>query len=172
MGKNLRITFIIGHDRMKEGATNCNGETEYAYWSRILSPFRKMDNIFVITRNNGGKTGAYNFAEEINSDFTLEMHFNAFDKKTSGCECLYNLNSNFELATVINQVAVDTLGSKDRGIVKVQNGDRGFHNLKGRERAIICEPFFGDNASDMPDDKDVKFYILEIISVLNRRFRR
>jgi len=164
-----RITFIIGHDKYNQGATSKYGDTEYAYWSEVLAPFRRRKNIYVLTRNNGGKIGAHEKAAEILSDIVLEMHFNAFDKKVCGSQVLYGLNNNFELATIVNQVAVDVFMNKDRGIKKVVNGDRGFINLKGRKNTVLCEPFFGDS-SDCANKVKATYYIEELIEVITERF--
>jgi hypothetical protein len=168
--KYPRIALIIGHDQSEKGAVCITGESEYDYWSKVLIPLRQMTNIFVLSRNHGGVKGAYEKAREILADYILEFHFNAFDSKVYGCEVLYNINTNLELATIVNQEIVDTLNCNNRGTKKVNNGDRGFQNLKSVPNACLVEMFFGDNPNDYINHERARYVVTNVITAVQDRF--
>ncbi|MEA3404946.1 MAG: N-acetylmuramoyl-L-alanine amidase [Pseudomonadota bacterium] len=89
---------------------------------------------------------------ELDPDFIISLHCNAFNKKASGTEVLFYHRSKKgkKLAKTLNKSLVGALGLKDRGIKAKSVEDRGGYLLKATHApCLIAEPFFIDNDKDL-----------------------
>ena len=89
---------------------------------------------------------------ELNPDFIISLHCNAFNGSASGTEVLYYHRSvnGKKIAAILNEQLVNALGLKNRGIKPKTAEDRGGNLLKNTVGiCVIAEPFFIDNDEDL-----------------------
>lgn len=147
--------FINPHTSVSGGAvTHDKTMNEYKYGLHMLHNL----NFPFETRDEGGVAGACKRLKKAGVTATIETHFNGFNGKASGAECLV-LKGDSEsehYARLFMNMFSDVYPRRklrhDRGIKLVKSGDRGYTNLKVARRymkvAILSELFFGDNPSD------------------------
>jgi len=158
----VRIALVVGHKSRSTGARNTThdiSEWEYNYrvaidvWRRLIDAGYGVD---VVLRRTWGKLpGDINSLEP---DLVIALHCNSFpeppnsDWEASGTETLYYHRSEDSkaIAAVVQNEFVKSLKLPDRGIKPITQEDRGGSLLaKTHAPAVICEPLFIDNDSDL-----------------------
>lgn len=89
---------------------------------------------------------------ELNPSITISLHAGAYNQKTSGSRTSYYAGSKEgeRLAKILQKGIVETLGLLDRGIRPKTSEDAGGYLLSRVDSpAVITEPFFIDNNSDL-----------------------
>jgi len=168
--EKVKVALIVGHSKTAQGAVNYLGETEFSLNSRIAAMVEKMfseiDSIVdlkVFFRPGGAYGPAVSkvgkAVGEWGAKASLELHFNSFEKKASGCEALVLMPDQGIAAQsdILEQEFCDGFLKsfsdqfliKNRGVKLLKKGDSGFSNLKackdnGVEMAFLFEPCFGN----------------------------
>jgi len=110
---------------------------------------------------------------ELDPDFIISLHCNAFDESATGTEVLYYHRSTKGklMAEILNDHLVNALGLRDRGTKPKTSEDRGGHLLKNTlAPCVIAEPFFIDNDGDLQVATDnrrklIKAYAAGIMAI-------
>lgn len=158
-----RLAIIVGHDNKSKGA-KLNGYDlyEYDYWSEVAEICTKIAaekglEIMVFKRDSIGIEGAYKLANKyINGEgLIIELHFNAYNEKISGCEVLYNDEfddrgfNEKEIADIFlrSLCHATNVTYPSRGLKYRSRNERGWYSLSRTTTcpSILIEPFFGDN---------------------------
>ena len=152
----MRIALVVGHKSSSTGAHNAThniSEWEYNYrvaidvWRLLTDSSYDVD--VVLRRTWAELPSDINVLEP---DLVIAMHCNAFNTKASGTETLYYHRSETSkaVATVVQNEFAKSLKLPDRGIKPITQEDRGGSLLaKTHAPAVLCEPFFIDNDSDL-----------------------
>ncbi len=146
--------LVIGHKRSSPGAVNrSSGTSEFAF-NESLS--KKIENAVtgvivqrIFRRTYQTLPGDIN---DLNPDFIISLHCNAFNESVSGTEVLYYHRSTVgeQIAGVLQKKLLQALKLKDRGIKPKTTEDRGGFLLRyTKAPCILAEHFFIDNDSDL-----------------------
>ena len=145
--------IVIGHKKTSPGAVNeTSATTEFAFNDRLAIEIEEKVNDVIVQRVYR-RTYATLPADinELDPDFIVSLHCNAFNKLTSGTEVLYYHKSSNgkKMAEILQSRLVDALGLNDRGTKARTAEDRGGNLLKMTDApCVITEPFFIDNDDD------------------------
>ncbi|MGJ8676469.1 MAG: N-acetylmuramoyl-L-alanine amidase [Akkermansiaceae bacterium] len=152
--------LVVGHRKSAKGAQGqLQGNTinEYDYHDELAKMIEaevKHSEVLIVYRDNT-KDGYSKLPSKINAlnpDFVVSLHANAHNKKASGTETLYYKGSKqgIKLARFIQPELLNALKLSDRKVKAKIKSDRGGSLLSGTHApAIIGEPFFIDNPSDL-----------------------
>lgn len=155
-----KCALVVGHKPDKAGACNkkyriCEFELTNNLVDSIMESLRDsvdpdggIELIKVLRKRYGDLPFEIN---NLNPDFIVSFHANAFDEKVSGTETLYCYGSSRgeKVAKTFQRNMVTALELPDRGIIPKREKERGGHLLRYTEApAVILEPFFIDNDSD------------------------
>jgi N-acetylmuramoyl-L-alanine amidase len=146
--------LVIGHKKTSPGAMNDKaGFTEFDFnedlSTRIENNFKKGEIQRIYRRTYRNLPGDIN---ELNPDFVVSLHCNAFNQRTSGTEMLYYYKSKKgkQMAEILQKHLLDYLKLPDRGIKAKDSEDRGGYLLRYTNApCVITEPFFIDNDNDL-----------------------
>lgn len=152
-----KCALVIGHKKSSPGAYNKNANLyEFTFNDdlarSIETKAEEADGVEVIRvyrRTYATLPGDIN---DLNPDFVISLHCNAFNTKASGTETLYYHRStkSKELADRVQAKLLAALGLADRGVLSKTSEDRGGNLLKNTNApCVIAEPFFIDNDSDL-----------------------
>lgn len=149
-----KCALVIGHKKSSPGASNKNsGLTEFTFNEalamEIESEVSGVKAQRVYRRTYSSLPDDIN---ELNPDFIVSLHCNAFISTETGAEVLYYHHSTKGklIADILNTHLIKALGLKDRGIKPKTSEDRGgFFIKKTYASCVIAEPFFIDNDSDL-----------------------
>jgi N-acetylmuramoyl-L-alanine amidase len=153
--KIKKCVLVIGHKEKAPGAKNTKtGITEFDFNDDLARRIEKRVigvNIQRVYRDTyAALPGKIN---SINPDFIISLHLNAaFNGNASGTEVLYYYRSKKgkEMAEILQDYIVSHLALPDRGVKPIDARGRGSHLLKRTKApAVIVEPFFIDNDSDL-----------------------
>lgn len=174
----MKVALVVGHKKNKPGACNEKHEIcEFEFNSQLANDISEalnnldIDNIIVYRTSYSKLPKEIN---DINPDFIVSFHCNAFNRSASGCEALFfNSSSRGEaIAEIFVNNLVAALDISNRGIKPKTESDRGGHLLANTKApCIICEPFFIDNDSDLESALEnyedlVAAYVLSITEVI------
>jgi len=192
----LKVAVIVGHNSVKQGAINLDGESEYSFNNdvaeqiKIISEnyddidikifYREYKEEYFDSKGNylTGKEirEVYNRVDEWGPDLSMELHFNSSSNpKHLGTEVL---SSGSKKSLLFADIVCKKLykcfnrkGRKGRRGVKIKKKGRGSISLlAGKAPAILTEPFFGSNQYDcMYADKTelAKAYFEGIVEYFN-----
>jgi len=181
----IKCALVIGHKKTSQGAYNKKFDMHEFEFNETLSKniesqIDKTDiDIYRIYRRTYASLP--NDINELNPDFVISLHCNAFNKKATGSEVLYYHKSEKgkKFATILQRNLLKYLNLKNRDIREKSAEDRGGYLLKSTNApCIISEPFFIDNDSDYQIaaiekyDLLIKAYtqgIIEIASMIQRK---
>ncbi len=146
--------LVIGHKKQTPGAANINKNiTEFDFNEdlalRIEKKVEKSQVQRIYRRTYKQLPDDIN---ELNSDFTISLHCNAFDTNVSGTEVLYYHRSEKgkKMAEILLTHLVGHLKLAKRGIKPKTSEDRGGYLLRyTKAPCVIAEPFFIDNDDDL-----------------------
>lgn len=155
--------LVIGHKFDKQGARNNEyGDTEYLFFEKfahdVQDAFIKLKNdtedysphkIKIIHRESY-KT----LPTKVNyfkPDFTISLHANAFNESVSGSEVIWlGQNPKTRLLAELFNDQFKLMKLPNRGVKHIIADERGGYLLSRlKSSAIITEPFFIDNSSDL-----------------------
>ncbi|GFD70365.1 N-acetylmuramoyl-L-alanine amidase [Alteromonas sp. KUL106] len=147
------VAVVIGHKKNSPGAQNLSsGKTEFSFNEELSLEIEKrakqvkIQRVYRRTYDSLPKD-----LNELEPDFIVSLHCNAFDTKASGTEVLYYHKSvkGKIAAQILNDHLVSALGLSDRGTKAKTSEDRGGYLLKSTNATcLIAEPFFIDNNND------------------------
>lgn len=170
-----KCALVIGHKKSSSGASNIeSGLTEFAFNEKLAmeieDEIKDVDIQRVYRRTYKTLPDDIN---ELNPDFIISLHCNAYNETASGTEVLYYHRSTKGklMAEILNDELVGALGLNNRGIKPKSAEDRGGFLLKSTSApCVIAEPFFIDNNSDLKvviDNRDalIKAYASSIVSI-------
>lgn len=146
--------LVIGHKKASPGAKNENRElSEFDFNDDLARLIEKNTETVLIQkvyrRTYNQLPGDIN---ELNPDFIVSLHCNAFNKEVSGTEVLYHHRSQNgkQIAEILLKHLAGKLNLPNRGIKPKTTEDRGGTLLKYTNApCIIAEPFFIDNDNDL-----------------------
>jgi len=159
MDKKLLCALVIGHKKSSPGAYNDYYDLyEYHFNEELAidielelsnSPDVDIQKIYRRTY-----TQLPHDINDLNPDFIISLHCNAFNKQAKGCEVLYYHRSNTgkQLASILqkNLLQIIPNNKHNRGIMPITSEDRGGYLLKNTNApCLIAEPFFIDNTSEL-----------------------
>ena len=167
--------LVIGHKKSSPGAVNESSElTEFSFNDHLAIDIEKAVSDVNVQRvyRRTYKTLPDDI-NELNPDFIVSLHCNAYNKEVSGTEVLFSHNSvrGKQAASILQNKLLQALNFKDRGLKSVTVEDRGGFLLRYTNApCVISEPFFIDNDKDLivvneNHDKLVKAYA-EAISAI------
>lgn len=146
--------LVIGHKKSSPGAMNgSSGLTEFDFNEDLASRIKHKTmsvEIRVVYRTTYKELP--NKINQLNPDFIISLHCNAYNKASSGTEVLYYHTSQKgrQMAQVLQNHLVTFLGLKDRGVKPKSAEDRGGYLLRYTNApCVIAEPFFIDNDQDL-----------------------
>lgn len=161
------IALCVGHSRIENGRTeggaiSAGGISEHAYNTPLADQINYYLNRFGIAsfivsyyKGNGYTAAQQWLAGELKkfgATLALELHFNASEGQARGAEWLHwgsSVRGKILASCLRSEFLAGFPEAIDRGLKPKVNGDRGAEFLKGTHcPAVICEPFFGDNAAD------------------------
>ncbi|RLI51747.1 MAG: hypothetical protein DRO93_15805, partial [Candidatus Thorarchaeota archaeon] len=152
--KRKLCALVIGHKKTSPGAINKKtGITEFEFNDdlaiRIEKKVKNVDIQRVYRRTYKELPHDIN---ELDPDFIISLHCNAFNEKASGTEVLYYHRSEKgkKMAEILLKHLVEHLKLPNRGIKPKTAEDRGGYLLRyTKAPCIIAEPFFIDNDDDL-----------------------
>jgi hypothetical protein len=161
--------ILVGHNRLKPGAKVIGYQNEYMYNSKVghvvknLLPelevcfYNELEKDYVVLADPGF--------------IAIELHCNAFNGYVEGAEvlCLADDRNSESYAEDFLFDLCDRFGKRNRGVKKLEEGDRGYKNLKnaktkGARIAVIVEPFFGDNDRDVIHSAEYAQFLVDWFS--------
>lgn len=163
MSKPVKVGVCVGHSRSgDQGAVSVDGTTEQRFNNSLAAlvceELRLLGlQAFMASRYEGvGYMGAMKWIAKKLDDagvtHAVELHFNAANGQARGHEWLHWHRSagGKKLAAGIHESFRKEFPElPDRGLKPIEGSDRGSGFLsQTRCPAVICEPFFGDNAGD------------------------
>jgi len=166
-GSKKRCALIIGHKESSPGAVSPSGESEFAYNSGLAAEIKKLTKTEVVIVHRRTYKELPADVNQINPDFAISLHCNAFNKKASGSETLfYNGSSKGKaLAQKLQTAIVKVLGLPDRGVKGKSSEDRGGYLLRYAKAPVaLVEPFFIDNPADYMVGTEKKAELAEAIA--------
>lgn len=149
-----KCALVIGHKKTSPGASNkATGLTEFVFNDALAIDIEKeVTGVEVQRVYRRTYDSLPNDINELNPDFIVSLHCNAFDGSATGTEVLYYHRSikGKLMAQILDDHLVNALELKSRGIKPKTAEDRGGPLLKGTKApCVIAEPFFIDNDSDL-----------------------
>lgn len=150
----MTCALVIGHKAHSPGAVNKDrGITEFAFneeLARVIEARQTDVKIQRVYRRTYSSLPSD--INELDPDFTVSLHCNAYNRRTSGSEVLYYHRSEKgkKLAQLLIAELVNALGLRNRGVKAKNSEDRGGYLLNSvRSPCVISEPFFIDNKKDL-----------------------
>jgi N-acetylmuramoyl-L-alanine amidase len=146
-----KIALVVGHTKKNPGACNLNlSICEFEFNDKLV---KKIDCLVdercetkIVYRDT--YKALPDKINELNPDFVICFHANAFDTRVIGAETLYYHKSKKgkKIAEIFQNNLVGMLGLYDRGIRPRSSEQRGGYILQMTDApCIILEPFFIDN---------------------------
>ena len=154
MNKKPLCALVIGHTPESPGAMNkATGLTEFNFnevlSQDIVGAVKEVDVIRVYRHRFQHLPEKIN---QLNPDFIISLHCNAFNQQATGTEVLYYQGSEQgqRLASMLQTKLLRALHLADRGIRARTSKNRGGYLLRYTNApCIIAEPFFIDNNNDL-----------------------
>lgn len=156
--RHLKLGLIVGHTMLEPGARLVNSLMhEYDYnkllaWHITNSALSAPGFSPPITqfRDGIGILGAYRELIKQKPDCIIELHFNAFDTKSTGTTTLCTSDANDLKLSILIHTKICRVFSRlgdSRGVQAIPRNSRGGVNLyaAGSIPNCLIEPFFGDN---------------------------
>lgn len=147
----MKVALVVGHKKNSPGSCNNTCDVcEFGFNDKLV---QKIDclidercEIDIVYRDT--YKALPDLVNELNPDFVICFHANAFDTHVSGAETLYYYKSKKgkKIAEIFQDRLVNTLKLRDRGIKPKSSEQRGGYMLRYTNApCIILEPFFIDN---------------------------
>ena len=161
----MKIALVVGHSKNKQGASNKNlNITEFQFNSSLAQGIRdvliqKDNNIHVDIVYRNTYSGLPKKINDLNPDYVVSLHCNAYNQSASGTETLYYCTSNkgLYMAQRLQKAILEVLKLPNRGVKPRTRKDRGGYLLqKTNAPCVILEPFFIDNDDDLKRAQKIK----------------
>lgn len=154
---DFRVAVVVGHEPTKPGATNkATGLSEFKFndWiaDQMLDSPPPGIELVKVHRHPGTYSQLPAKVNALNPDLVISLHCNGYDGEATGTEMLYAEGSTKgkRFAELLQAQVVSALQLRNRGVKPRKRRDRGGHILNGTKApAVIVEPFFLDNDSDL-----------------------
>lgn len=152
--RQKRCALVIGHKKVSPGAMNKNSNlTEYQFNEELADLIeQKVNNTGIHRVYRRTYAALPNDINELDPDFIISLHCNAYNGSASGSEVLFHHRSPMgkEIAGILLEKIVSCLNLPDRGIKPRTSEDRGGYLLRYTAApCVIAEPFFIDNDNDL-----------------------
>jgi N-acetylmuramoyl-L-alanine amidase len=173
-----KVAIIVGHHKKSKGAVAYTGESEWDWNNNVavkvkyhLQGYAQV-KIFYRDERRSYKSAMKDIAKRVaewGADFSLELHFNSYEKVAYGCEILIaedanNYEDSIRLADVWTDILAKRFRLKERHKVRFRNntygdgvkvlkvGERGYWNLAyladyGVPMSFLIEPMFANKKS-------------------------
>lgn len=171
----MKIALIIGHGNGDSGAMGFNGMSEFNYNSFVAEEVAKsLKQVELFYRGDEGIAGVGHLVEAFQPDISIELHLNAFNGKSEGCEvlCLVSDGKAAELGRNFAEAFCKKFRRRvraDFGVKWIDKKDRGYFNLHSVEsvpKNILVEPFFVDNQNEWIEPNDYINFLIKWIGAL------
>lgn len=146
--------LVIGHQTDSPGASNANSQiTEFEFNQQLAEDIRQQVNgvrVKLVYRQT--YQALPDQINQLQPDFIISLHCNAFNQQVSGTETLFYHKSakGRQMAQLLNDELVQALQLKNRGVKAKHSEDRGGYLLRYTHApCVIAEPFFIDNDADL-----------------------
>lgn len=152
VGKTYKVVLNVGHSEKQGGAQSPIGTSEWSFNKRLadlIQQFKTAGIEFIPVTQDDKRTLSQlpNYINSLNPVLVISLHANAFNKQASGSEILFTDRA--DLAEMLQKTIGEALHLADRGIKKLEDGDRGFFLINSCDApCFILEPFFIDNEDD------------------------
>ena len=145
--------LVIGHKKSSPGARNeAAGIAEFEFNEKLAMDIEaKVQDVFIQRVYRRTFQALPHDINELNPNFIISLHCNAYNKEASGTEVLYYYKSENgkKMAEILDRHLVGALELPDRGILPRNVENRGGYLLKYTNAScVISEPFFIDNDRD------------------------
>jgi N-acetylmuramoyl-L-alanine amidase len=176
-----KTAIVVGHTEDSPGACsphNISCEWEFNFGVAVELVMREKADLFLYDTYSGGYTNMVKRnIRQINQgqyDLILELHYNGHDDpKINGCEALYhhkdteNYNE-VALAEKFCHLMQKEVGVKSRGAkVLTSKNEKGYAALYYPKcDALILEPFFGSNISDVNNIRNQYYSFIGVLEQL------
>ncbi len=154
-----RVGLVVGHRPSAQGAVNrSHGVSEYKFYDLFVEDLHEdlvacgLVESVIIHRDDTrkGYNKLPNRINELDCDFIISFHANAYNGIASGSEVLYCSKKGKALAGGLQSAQTDVLELPDRGLKYRDEEGRGGHLLWNTiAPCVIVEPFFIDNDEDL-----------------------
>lgn len=150
-----KIAIVVGHNERSQGAVGNYGLSEFQFNSQLANELvdrlSDSDNEYKIFYRS---PNIHSYSQQMidlhariddwGADVSMSMHFNASaSPSTGGHEVLYYSNKGGQYAKKLNDLFTKYLPTRDRGIKRTMEHERGGGFLsRGRSYCILAEPFF------------------------------
>lgn len=152
--------LVVGHRKRARGATGKHGGEKISEWdfnrklAASVAEQSTLAEVLIVFRDDtsDGYAKLPGKINRLNPKFIVSLHANAADGVAGGTETLYYHTSTQgkKLAGIVQKHLLAALGLSDRKLKQRESRDRGGTLLAGTNApAVIAEPFFIDNASDL-----------------------
>jgi len=171
-----KIALVVGHSSDKQGASSPSGLTEFAYNKDLafmvmlgITPHENVEaKIYYRTH------GLRNLVDKLmntDADLFVSFHCNSFgDPNVKGTEVLVSdLGSTASLATELSKKISTQLGTNNRKMKYVRDGERGSLFLS-LPNSILIESFFLSNEGDVQSGITHQESLADIIASALVRF--
>lgn len=159
-----KVFISQGHGGADGGSTGADGKSEKTRIRNLVPLIEerlKGKGISVTVKNEKGSNGSWAFSTA-SGDLKFSVHFNAFNKKATGTECIYKKSGMKKHAAKMSKKVAAAIGVTDRG-AKYRD-DLYMMNI-GFD--LLLEVCFHDNKKDLekykPNMKAVADAIVEVI---------
>ncbi len=146
--------LVIGHKHSSPGAVNENsGVSEFEFNDALARDIEaRQSNVIIqrVYRRTYDTLPAD--INQLNPNFTISLHCNAYNKRTRGCEVLYHHRSEVgkQIAELLSDLLSSVLSNRNRGAKPRAVEDRGGYLLRYvKAPCVITEPFFIDNDEEL-----------------------
>lgn len=174
------VALVVGHEPKRPGAVNRrSGLSEYVFNNDLANAIRRnlrVRNFIkseIVFRQPEGYGQLPSKINVMNPALVVSLHANAYNERATGTETLYYRASENgkRLASLIQAETVRALQLADRGVKAKSSEDRGGYLLANTKApAVICEPFFIDNDSDLSVALSRKSELAEAVSRAIERY--
>lgn len=161
----MKLGIVVGHNSRAQGANAVApiSASEFEFNSALaeimdsMAPQFGMDAKIFKRRHQGSFSReireVYAATDAFGAGATIELHFNAFNRRARGTETLSSTSGrSMRMANAVQNLVADLYernGVTDRGVKTRRRTDRGGLSLHvGRAPAILVEPFFGDSGRE------------------------
>ncbi len=147
------ICLIVGHKESSPGAVNVNAKiSEYEFNKKLAIDIKDGSDLDITIVYRDTYRDLPGKVNQLDPEFSVSLHCNAFNRKAWGAEMLYYHSSKKSkaIAEALQFMVVEALGTLDRGIKPKHSEDRGGYLLRyTKAPCVIAETFFIDNDDEL-----------------------
>lgn len=161
----FKLAIVVGHNARAKGAYGKSPikQYEYDFNSAVARLMHQNAGQFDLETKVFFRQAGLGYTREIDkvygevdawgADAAIELHFNAFNRSTTGTETLTSGSNGSKIFAQAAQQEIvrlfDRTGNENRGVKTRKRNQRGGRSLHtSRAPTILVEPFFGDTIKD------------------------